>query len=158
MRTVAKFGLVAGAAALLYLGYTQVKGALNAFSFSISRYGSPSLANGFLRVPIAVMFNNPSPVSITLDRVQAQIYIQKFGQWVKAGTIDQPLTLPPGQAEQVLVPNIDYSAILSGGLATNLVAITQALAQQSIPVKTDLAITYGDLHFTKSYQNQVSIA
>lgn len=158
MKTVAKLGLVAGVAALAYLGYTSVKNAVSAFSFAVSRYGSPSLSSGFLRVPIAVSFNNPTPIPINLDRVYAEIFIQKFGKWVKAGIIDQPLTIPSGQTEQVLVPDIDYAAILGGGLATNLLMISAALAQSAIPVKTDLTITYQGVPFTKTYQNQISLS
>lgn len=159
MGTLGKIGIAAGIAALLFWGFDAAKKALGAFSFAISRYGSPTLRGAFLQVPITVSFNNPSPVAINLDKVHADIYIQKFGQWIKAGVIDQPITLPPGRNEQTLVPQIDYGAILGGSLATTLFTVGTALLKQSVPVRTDITVTYGGVAFpTQSYTNNISIA
>ena len=159
MGTVVKIGIVT---ALIGAGlwlYDYAKQAIAAFTFSIVSYGSPTFSNGFLQVPLTVQFNNASPVPINLDSLHADIFIQKYGQWVKAGQIDQPLSIPPGVTNQTLVPSINIASIISGGITSLLTQAVTALQNQSVPVRTDITVSYAGVVLpTKSFTNKISIA
>lgn len=156
MGTALRIALLASIIGGAYWLFNQAK---SAFSYSVVRYGSPSVTGTTITLPITVRFNNPTPIAVNLDSLHADIYIQKLGAWVKAGVIDQPFSIPPGEAEQSILPRIDLGAILSGGVASLLVDISAALRAKSFLVRTDVSVSYAGVQLpTKSLIAQVAVS
>lgn len=149
MNTFIKIGLGAGLLGAMFWGATAIKKAVNKFSFEIVGFGTPKLSNFFLTVPVVVRFTNPTVVPVHADRLLAEFYINKNGQFVYAGQIDQPVSIPVNNSEQVLNPVLDIKSIFGGNINNTLIFISSALATKQIQLRTDVTVTMGNINLPK---------
>lgn len=125
------------------------------FSFDVKGYGTPSWrGSSSVMIPLSVRFNNPAPASLPLDKVQAQFFLQRPDGWHQVGTLDQPLTLPPGSSDQLLTPVVDLSLLLGGSFTSIL---SNAL-MGGLNIRTDLTITAKGIQLpTRTYYKTLSL-
>lgn len=155
-KTAIRIALAAGIIGSAYWLFSQAKAA---FSYTITSYGSPSVFGTRITLPITVRFNNPTPIPVNIESIHADIFISKNGTWVRAGVIDQTLSIPSGQSDQTIQPTIDPGAILGGGITSILLDISNALRTNSVPVRTDIRVKYAGVELpTKSFTSQVAIS
>lgn len=158
MGTIVKIGVVSAAIGLVIWLANYARQAAAAFSYSIARYGSPSLNGSRLQVPITIKFNNSTPLPINVDNLHADIYLDKNGTWTKTGVIDQPLSVPPGTSEQTLITMVDTSQLV-GSIASLISLVNSALTSKSISLRTDLTVNYAGVSLpTQSFIKQISFA
>lgn len=126
MKTIVKIGIIAGLAYLVVWGIGAAKTAASKFHFDITGYGKPSMSNWVLTVPITVTINNPTPLPVNADRVVADLYILKGNQWVPAAHLDQAVTVPPGETQQIFNANANIASIFGGNVFSTLSALLAA--------------------------------
>lgn len=155
MGTALRIALVATILGGAYWLFNQAK---QAFSLSIVRYGSPHINGASVTLPITIRFNNPTPFPINLDSLHADIFLQKYGQWVRAGVVDQPISIQSGISDGVITPKIDLGVVLGGGIPVLLSMITSALSTKSLSVRADVTARYGSLILpTQSFTSLVAL-
>ena len=154
LNTILKLGLGAGILGTLFWGASAIKKAAAKFSFEIVGFGTPKLSNFLLTVPLTVRFKNQTSVPVYADRVLAEFYINKSGQYVYAGYIDQPVNIPAQVSDQQLNPTLDLKSVFGGNLTNTIMFINQAIATRQIQVRTDVTISYGNVSLPKQSFNE----
>jgi len=157
LKNLFKVGVIAGIIYLVVLGIDAAKFAAAKFSYSIAGYGKPTISNWILNLPIVVNINNPTPAPINADRVIADLYIQKGGQWVAAARMDQPVTVPPGASQQVINAQGNITNIFGGNILNTFNAFAQAV-NNKLPIRTDVTVIYGGIALpTQSYTETLTL-
>jgi len=151
---VAKWGVGLGIVGLLGYAISQGAKKLGNVSYSIKGFGLPTLAGTTVTVPIIIHFNNPSPVAVTITRLQIWLSFLQGNNWVQAGTLDQSnLVLPSGESDITVKPVADLKALFSNVLST----ITTALINKAVKIKADVTITMAGLSASHSLTKDVTI-
>lgn len=140
--TILKLSIGAAIIGIGILVYRAAKYAIANFDFQIVGYGKPTVNNSSITVPIQIQFTNPTPIPINIDQLLADIYIKKNTSYVKAATINQALSIPPGKTTQIIYPVIDINSIFGGSLIDTLTAITQSMQSKMLSVRTDVKVIY----------------
>ncbi len=112
------------------------KQVFNAFNFQIVGYGLPKLKDQVVTLPVVVKFMNPLPVSIPVQRFEADIFILLNDTWQQVGRIDQPIIISDGVSQQSIETKLDIGSVLGNVLTT-----LQALLGRNVKVRTDVTIT-----------------
>jgi len=155
MSTVVKLGIAAAFAGLVYLGWNKGKALISAFTFDISKYGVPQIKNSILYVPVYVHFKNPSTIPLNIDQLYADIFLFKGNQFQKVGQVSQPLTIPPGESDQVIMPMVKLSDLFGGNIFSTLQNI---FATRKVSIRTDVTITYAGVTLpTQSFTNDIDL-
>lgn len=142
-------GIVAGAAALLVLGYKAAKKAANDFSFEVTGYGRPTLQSTELSVPLKLRAHNPTSLPINIDLLDGDVYLNKAGSWVLAAQIQQPVSLQPGTQEIWVHPRLNLQNVFGGNLIQTLQAIAQLQQTKKLQIRADVGGKYGVLTIPK---------
>lgn len=142
MNTLLKIGMVGGAAALLAWGSKEGKKLLNKFSFDVVGYAKPTLNGLVLTVPLQIRFTNPTPLPIQVDRLHADVYLEKNGQFVPAAKLDAPVTIQPGTTTDWIMPAADLQAIFGGSLLNTLTAAQQIYATKKFKIRSDITVVF----------------
>lgn len=157
MKTVT-VGIVAGAAILLVLGYKFAKKAIDGFSFEITGYGRPTISGYELAVPLKVQTTNPTSLPINVDRLDADIYLNKMGNWVLAGQVSQPVAMQPGTSEEWLYPRVNLQNVFGGDVIQTLSALAELQRTKKLELRADVGAQYGAVSIPKqSFTQTVDI-
>lgn len=115
-------------------------------SVKVSGYGLPMLSGSTLTVPVKLLFENRTPVTIEVDNLHIEffIWLPSKGIWQKVGVVDQGLTISPGSNETVVNPTIDFKSIFSSDVLSNL---TNFLRSRAVELRTDVSITKKGITF-----------
>lgn len=158
LNTITKLGIGAGLIGLLYLGAKAAKNAIANFSFNITGYRTPKLSGTKLTIPLEVTFTNPTPLPINIDKLVADIYMDKNGSWVKAAQIAQPVAIAPGTSMQVISPVVDLKSILSGNLIDNINALDTLVNTRKVKVRGDVTAVYQGVTLpSQSFTNEIEV-
>jgi len=142
-------GIVAGAAALLVLGYKAAMKAANDFTFEVIGYGKPTLQSTELSVPLKVLANNPTSLPINIDQLDGDVYLNKAGTWVLAAQVNQPVSLQPGKQEVWVYPRLNLQNVFGGDIIQTLQAIAQIQSTKKIDIRADIGGQYGVITIPK---------
>jgi hypothetical protein len=134
--------MVGGAAALLVWGSKEGKKLLNKFSFDVVGYAKPTLNGLVLTVPLQIRFTNPTPLPIQVDRLHADVFLEKNGQFVPAAKLDTPVTIQPGITTDWIMPAADLQAIFGGSLLNTLTAAQQIYATKKFNIRSDITVVF----------------
>lgn len=142
MNTILKIGIVGGAVAALVWGSKEAKKVLGKFSFDVVGYSKPTLNGLVLTVPLQIVFKNPTPLPIQVDRLYADVYLEKNGQFVPAAKLDTPVTIQPGTTTDWIMPTADLQQIFGGSLLNTLTAAQQIYATKQFKIRSDITVVY----------------
>lgn len=142
MNTIVKIGIGAGLVGLLFYGAKAAKQALSSFKFDIVSYGRPTLSEMYLTVPLQIRFTNPTPLPISVDRLIADVYIDKNGEFVPGAQINQPVVIPPGVTTDWVLPKVNLQSIFGGNWLNTTAAISSILSRKKIKIRTDVIAIY----------------
>lgn len=142
-KTIFTFGAIITVIAL------AARSAARAFSVQVLAFGKPSPSGSTLTIPLELSFNNPTPLPISIDQVDAEIYLKKANTWVKAGRIRQPLTISGGESRQTIGAKLDVKNIFGGNLVDTSIAVLDALRGEGITAKAEVIITYQGITWPK---------
>lgn len=134
---IVRLGIIAGIIGLI------VWGAKSATKWTIKPvgYGVPKFQNWVLTLPILLQFSNPIPASVNIDRIVADIYLQKTTGFDFVGRVDQPLRIPSGTSVHELHAQIDIQKVFGDILNT----AANAWNQKQLVVRTEVTAWYGGL-------------
>jgi len=147
--TIVKLSITAAVIGLGILAYRAAKYAIANFDFKIVGYGKPTVSNASITIPIQIQFNNPTPIPISIDQLIADIYIKKNNSYVKAATVNQPLTILPGKTPQNIYPVIDINSIFGGNVLDTLTSISSILNTKMVTVRTDVTAVFKGITLPK---------
>jgi hypothetical protein len=139
---ITKLSIGAVIIGLGFLAYRAAKYAMANFDFKIVGYGKPTVSNASVTVPIQIQFSNPTPIPINLDQVIAEIYIKKNNTYVKAATVNQPLSIGPGKTTQNIYPVINLNNIFGGNLLDTINSISAILSSRVVNIRTDVTTIF----------------
>ena len=158
LNSFTKIGIAAAVIALLVWGSNVARKTLSLFQFDIVGYGKPTLAGQLLTVPLQIRYKNPTPLPINVDRLSADIYLDKNGTFVKAATVDQPVTLQPGESIQWLMPVLNLQNVFGGNFLNTLAAMQQILQSKKLTIRTDaIAVYKGVAVPQQSFTNEIDL-
>jgi len=149
-----KGGLILGTIA--GIGFAISKGAkkLGNVSYSIQGFGIPSFSGTVITVPVIIEFNNPTPVPISIDRLQIVMSYMQASGYAQAGSLDQAnINLPGGKSSNTFYPKMDVKALFSNVLNT----LTTALKNKALKIKADVTITKAGLSVNSTLTKDITI-
>lgn len=109
------------------------------FKIEANGYGNPVLRNGVLQLPIIVRITNPFPTSINIDRINADVYLQKSDQFEFVGKVDQGINIKPGTFDYALNAVLNLQSVFSDFFNT----AANILAKKQVMVRTEVTAFYG---------------
>lgn len=139
MKGLLKIGVVVAIGYLVIQGIDVAKAYASRFHYSIAGYGKPSFSNWVLQLPIVVNVHNPAPISVTADRVIADLFILKNNAWVPVARVDQSITIPPGDTRQTIIAHGNIANIFGGNVFSTFKAFSEALNNQ-LPLRTEVTV------------------
>ncbi len=158
MNTIVKVGIAATVIGALVWGFKAAQKAVANFKFDIVAYGKPSINGLVITIPLQVRFANPTPLPISLDQLVADIYINKNGTWVRGATVNQPLSIAPGESFQIIAPAVNLGQIFGGNIANTFTAIAAALKTRKLDVRTDVLAVYKGISLPRqSFTNTIDV-
>lgn len=140
MSTFFKLGLVAGVVGLLVWGSKAAQTALSNFKFDVAGYGKPTFKGMVVTVPLQITFSNPTPVPIHIDRLIADVYIDKNGTWTLAAKVNEPVNIVPGNSSQWIFPSADLASIFGGSLLNTLTTAQQIYTNKKMRIRSDVTL------------------
>jgi hypothetical protein len=146
LKLVGFFAVIGG----LLWAIDQAKNYAAKFAYRITGYGKPKLTGYVIQVPIQIEFNNPAPLTITIERFIADVFMWKNGAYEFVGRLDQPVQLPSGRSNQVLAPSLDLQKLFSGNAFQT---ITDTLKNRSIDLRTEITATFQGVALPKQVFN-----
>lgn len=154
-----KYGLFATViAALGWFVVDAAKKAAAQFSVRVVAFSTPSLSSGILTVPLVAEVHNPSTLAVNVDRVVADLYILKSNQWIAAGHVDQPISVPAGDSRQVVYAQANLKNIFGGNIFFTAETIAATLSNQ-LKIKVDVTGSYAGVPIPKqSFTDTVHIS
>ena len=158
VNTFTKMGIAAVIIGLVVWGSKVAIKTLSLFQFDIVGYGKPTLAGQLLTIPLQIHYKNPTPIPIHLDRLKAEIYLDKNGTFIQAATVDQPVTLQPGESVQWLTPILNLQNVFGGNFLTTLAALQQILQNKKLTIRTDAIAVYKGVALPQqSFINEIDL-
>ncbi len=149
MSTIVKLSIGAAIIGIGILAYRAAKFAIANFDFKIVGYGKPTISNARVTIPIQIQFSNPTPIPITIDQLMADIFIKKNNSYIKAATVNQPLTIVPGKSVQNIYPVVDLNTIFGGNLIDTISSISSILQAKIVNVRTDVTTIFKGIALPK---------
>lgn len=154
MNKAAKYGLIIGTLALVGYAISQGAKKLGALNYSIKGFGLPTLAGTEVTLPVIIHFSNPSPVSVTISRIQIMMSYLQGANWIQAGSLDESnFTLQSGDSDVTVYPKLDLKALFSNIIST----LTTALFNKAIKIKADVTITMAGISASHSLTKDIKI-
>jgi hypothetical protein len=159
LNSLVKLSIAAAAIGLVYMGVDYARKAASRFNFEVVGYGKPTFSGWNLTVPLVIRFTNPTPIPIAADRVLADIYINKAGQWVAAARIDQPVTIASGKTDYTIFPVLNLANIFGGNIFNTVSAIAQGIQSKVLEIRADVTIQYGAISLpTQSFHETLPLS
>jgi hypothetical protein len=93
-----------------------------------------------ITVPLQIKFSNPTPVPIAIERLIADVYLEKNGQFVPAAKVNEAVSIPSGESTQWLMPTADLQSIFGGNLLNTLVSAGQVYQNQKLRIRSDVTL------------------
>lgn len=157
MKDLLKIGVIGGVLALVLVGVSLAKDALSQLTVKVVGYGKPTISNWILHLPIIVHVNNRSDLSVTLNRVVADLYIQKDQAWVAAAHVDQSISVPPGETNQTIYAQGNIANIFGGNIFSTINALSNAY-KGKLPIKVEVTVYYAGIALPKqTFNDTISI-
>ncbi len=159
LSTIVKFGIAAAAIGLAYMGYDYARKVSSRFNFEIVGYKKPKISGWNLTIPLVIRFTNPTPIQIAADRVLADIFIKKAGQWVAAARIDQAVKVPSGKTDQEVYPVLNLASIFGGNILNTLTSFLQNAQTRTLDIRADVTVQIGSISLpTKSFTETLPLS
>ncbi len=157
MNETLKFGLIAGIVALGVWGWDLVRKAATQFTVRIVAYGTPTVANWIITIPLVIEVNNPAPLTANVDQVVADLYVMKSGQWTAAAHVDQPLRVPAGLSRQIVTAQVNIVNIFGGNVFATFATFGDAINNR-LQIKADVTAIYAGVTLPmQSFTDTVAI-
>lgn len=158
MSTFFKLGLVAGVVGLLVWGAKAAEDAIKSFKFDVVGYGKPTFKGMVVTVPLEIKFSNPTPVPIHVDRLIADVYLDKNGSWALAAKLNEVVNIVPGTSSQWIFPTADLASILGGSLINTLTTAQQMYTNKKMRIRSDVTVIYKGVALPQqSFINEISL-
>lgn len=158
MNTIVKVGIGAGIVWLLFEAAKATKQAFSKFKFEVVSFSKPALQGAYLTVPLQIRFTNPTPLPISIDKLVADVYIDKNGEFVPAVRVNQSVTIQPGVTHEWIAPVADLQSIFGGNFLNTTVAIQQILLSKKIKIRADVTATYQGVELPEqSFTSEIPI-
>jgi LEA14-like dessication related protein len=144
--------IAAGILGAGYLAYKAAQKGIESITVEVVGIGKPAVNNQlFMTVPIELEFDNPTFIPIRVDRIHADIYLNKNGEWVKGATATQPVSISTGKSRQMIYPVLDLNSIFGGNIINTTQAVVNLIQTKTLQMRADVRITW--LGFTLPMQS-----
>lgn len=136
-----KLGIAAGLIGVVVWGSKSIQEAISKFKFDVVGYGRPTLSGMVITIPLQIKFKNPTPLPIAIDRLIVDAYIDKNGTFVPAAKLDGPVTIPPGDSTQWIMPAANLQSIFGGTFLNTVAAAQQIIQRKILTIRSDVTVT-----------------
>jgi hypothetical protein len=157
LKAKTKFTIAALALGLGIWGFLEARKAAANFALKVTGYGTPRFSGAYsLVIPVNLQVNNPTPLPVNIDSMNAEVYLLKSGTWLPVGFVNvtTPVLVAPGKTTHAISPVLNLQNIGTISMAE----LKNIFATGELKLRTVISARYGALNIKPApFESKIDI-